>query len=60
VAVGFGIRGADEVNTVVRAGADGAIIGTRLVAAAQESTDEVAELIDGIRPSLFLQEDQNS
>ncbi len=60
VAVGFGVRGATEVKAVVQGGADGAIVGTRLVAAAKESPDEVAKLIDSLRPALFLREDQTS
>ncbi|WP_176451778.1 tryptophan synthase subunit alpha [Enemella dayhoffiae] len=52
VLVGFGVRGPDEVRTVVRAGADGAIIGTRLVAAAGESPDELGRQVAAAVPAL--------
>lgn len=38
VVVGFGVSGAAEVGHLVRAGADGAVIGTRLVTAAAEGS----------------------
>ncbi|MDZ8274806.1 tryptophan synthase subunit alpha [Microbacterium aquimaris] len=52
VCVGFGVRGPEEIDTVMACGADGAIIGTRLVRAADEGPDEVAALVDQVAPAL--------
>jgi tryptophan synthase alpha subunit len=42
VAVGFGISTPDHARDAVEAGADGVIVGTRLVRAAAESEDPAA------------------
>ena len=52
VSVGFGVRGPQEVATLMNAGADGAIVGTRLVTAATDGPEAVAELVDSISPAL--------
>lgn len=52
VCVGFGVRGLEEVRVLMAAGADGAIIGTRLVAAAGEGPDTVARIVDEVAPAL--------
>lgn len=52
VCVGFGVRGLDEVRLLMAAGADGAIIGTRLVAAAGEGPEAVARVVDDVAPAL--------
>lgn len=52
VCVGFGVRGLDEVRVLMSAGADGAIIGTRLVVAAGESAQAVAQVVDDVAPAL--------
>jgi len=44
VAVGFGIGEPDQVRAAADAGADGVIIGSRLVRAAGEAGDPVAEV----------------
>jgi tryptophan synthase alpha chain len=44
VAVGFGISTPDHARGAVQAGADGVIVGTRLVRAAAESDDPAAEV----------------
>jgi tryptophan synthase alpha chain len=44
VAVGFGIGTPEQASAAARAGADGVIIGSRLVRAAAEATDPVAEV----------------
>lgn len=54
VCVGFGVRGRDEVETVIDAGADGAIIGTRFVqAAAAGEASHTAALVDEVTPALI-------
>lgn len=52
VNVGFGVRGFDEVQMLMNAGADGAIIGTRLVVAAGEDAALVAAIVDEVAPAL--------
>lgn len=52
VCVGFGVRGLEEVRVLMAAGADGAIIGTRLVAAAGDSPEAVARIVDEVAPAL--------
>ena len=52
VCVGFGVRGLDEVRVLMAGGADGAIIGTRLVAAAGEGPQAVARIVDEVAPAL--------
>lgn len=52
VCVGFGVRGHDEVEMLMEAGASGAIIGTRLVHAAEAGADEVTALVDEVAPAL--------
>lgn len=52
VCVGFGVRGLDEVKVLMAAGADGAIIGTRLVAAAGDGPETVARIVDEVAPAL--------
>lgn len=52
VCVGFGVRGADEIDALAGAGADGAIIGSRLVTAADEGAPAVVDVIDGAAASL--------
>src|SRR5690606_22970790 len=46
VAVGFGVRGFDEAALLMAAGADGIIIGTRLISAVDDAT--VSELVDEV------------
>jgi len=57
VALGFGISTPDQARQAAEAGADGVIVGTRLVRAAGESDDPasavgavVAELAAGLAP----------
>jgi tryptophan synthase alpha chain len=55
VAVGFGIGTPEQAAAVAAAGADGVIIGSRLVRAAGEGTDPVAavtELVGGFSAAL--------
>jgi tryptophan synthase alpha chain len=55
VAVGFGISTPEQAITAVEAGADGVIVGTRLVRAAGEAEDPVAavrELVSGFSAAL--------
>lgn len=52
VCVGFGVRGPDEVELLMEVGANGAIIGTRLVTAAEEGPDSVTALVDAVAPAL--------
>lgn len=52
VCVGFGVRGPDEVEELMEAGANGAIIGTQLVRAADEGAEAIAALVDGVAPAL--------
>lgn len=52
VCVGFGVRGFAEVQMLMTAGADGAIIGTRLVVAAGTDPALVAEIVDEVAPAL--------
>jgi tryptophan synthase alpha chain len=58
VALGFGISNPEQARQAARAGADGVIVGTRLVRAAAESQDPapavgalVAELAGALRPA---------
>lgn len=53
VCVGFGVRGHREVKTVMDAGADGAIIGTRFVQAAARGASHAAALVDEVAPALI-------
>jgi tryptophan synthase alpha chain len=56
VAVGFGISSAEQATAAARAGADGVIIGTRLVRAAGEAEDPVIavrELVAGFSNALL-------
>ena len=56
VAVGFGIATPDQARAVAAAGADGVIIGSRLVRAAAESADPagaVGELVRGFAAALM-------
>lgn len=57
VCVGFGVRGYDEVAALMAAGADGAIIGTRLVAVAGEDAAGVAAIVDEVAPALVRREE---
>lgn len=52
VLVGFGVRGYAEAIVVMSAGADGAIVGTRLVSAAESGAEETTTVIDDISPAL--------
>ncbi|MBW1639005.1 hypothetical protein G3H63_07925 [Microbacterium resistens] len=52
VCVGFGVRGPDEVESLMATGADGAIIGTQLVRAAEEGPEAVTALVDAVAPAL--------
>jgi tryptophan synthase alpha chain len=52
VCVGFGVRGFSEAQTLMSAGADGVIIGTRLVAAAAIDIDSVVSIVDDVTPAL--------
>ncbi len=55
VAVGFGIGNGQQASAAARAGADGVIVGTRLVRAAAESSDPVAavsEVLDELAGAL--------
>lgn len=52
VCVGFGVRGPRETETLIAAGADGVIIGTGLVRAADAGPDEVAALVSSMMPAL--------
>lgn len=49
VLVGFGVRGPDEVELLVGTSADGAVIGTTLVAAAGEGEQAVRRLVGSVR-----------
>jgi tryptophan synthase alpha chain len=49
VAVGFGIGTPEQVAAAARAGADGVIVGTRLVRAAAEESDPVAAVASLVR-----------
>ncbi|KAA9149079.1 tryptophan synthase subunit alpha [Microbacterium lushaniae] len=57
VCVGFGVRGHEEVQRLMVAGADGAIIGTRLVAAANEGPEPVAAIVDEVAPILVRRDE---
>ncbi|PRI11176.1 tryptophan synthase subunit alpha [Leucobacter massiliensis] len=52
VCVGFGVRGPEEVEALMATGANGAIIGTQLVRAADEGPDAVTALVDSVAPAL--------
>jgi tryptophan synthase alpha chain len=52
VCVGFGVRGREDVAALMAGGADGAIIGTRLVAAAGERPADVGAIVDEVAPVL--------
>jgi len=45
VALGFGISSAQQARQAADAGADGVIVGTRVVRAAGEGTEAVAEVV---------------
>jgi tryptophan synthase alpha chain len=60
VALGFGISGPEQARQAAEAGADGVIVGSRLVRAAAEAADPagavgelVAELAGALRPTLL-------
>jgi tryptophan synthase alpha chain len=56
VAIGFGISTPEQAAAAARAGADGVIVGTRLVRAATESDDPAAavgELVAGLSAALI-------
>ena len=56
VAIGFGISTPEQAAAAARAGADGVIVGTRLVRAAAESDDpaaDVGELVMGLAGGLI-------
>jgi tryptophan synthase alpha chain len=56
VAIGFGISTPEQAAAAARAGADGVIVGTRLVRAASESDDPAAavgELVAGLSAALI-------
>lgn len=57
VAVGFGVRGFDEATLLMAAGADGIIIGTRLVSAVESGAQEVTQLVDEVAPALVRREE---
>lgn len=58
VAVGFGVRGVDEAALLMAAGADGIIIGTRLITAVDEGT--VPELVDEVAQALVRRQELQS
>jgi tryptophan synthase alpha chain len=49
VAVGFGISGPEQAAAAARAGADGVIVGSRLVRLASEAPDPAAAVRDAVR-----------
>lgn len=57
VCVGFGVRGFDEAVALMKAGADGIIIGTRVVQAASEGGESVAQIVDEVAPALVRREE---
>lgn len=57
VCVGFGVRGFDEAVALMETGADGIIIGTRVVQAAAISTEDVIQIIDEVAPALVRREE---
>lgn len=57
VCVGFGVRGFDEAVALMEAGADGIIIGTRVVQAAAEGGEAVARIVDEVAPALVRREE---
>ena len=52
VCVGFGVRDHGDVEQLMNAGAHGAIIGTRLVRAAEDGPEAVAAIVDEVAPAL--------
>jgi tryptophan synthase alpha chain len=52
VALGFGISTPQQARQAADAGADGVIVGTRLVRAAQEGPDAVAEIVGQLAAAL--------
>lgn len=52
VCVGFGVRGPGEVEALMESGANGAIIGTQLVRAADEGPEAITALVDSVAPAL--------
>lgn len=52
ICVGFGVRAPEEVDEIMSAGANGAIIGSRLVVAADRGAATVAAIIDEVAPAL--------
>jgi tryptophan synthase alpha chain len=52
VAVGFGIGNGRQAAAAADAGADGVIVGSRLVRAASESVAEVREVLEGLAGAL--------
>jgi tryptophan synthase alpha chain len=52
VCVGFGVRDHDDVARLMNAGADGAIIGTRLVKAADDGPQSVIGIVDEVASAL--------
>ena len=49
VAVGFGISGPEQAAAAARAGADGVIVGSRLVRLAAEASDPAAAVAEAVR-----------
>ena len=60
VCVGFGVRDHGDVQKLMAAGADGAIIGTRLVSAADEGPAAVAAIVDEVAPALVRRDGPRS
>jgi tryptophan synthase alpha chain len=52
VALGFGISTPEQARDAADAGADGVIVGTRLVRAAGEDPDSVGELVGELAAAL--------
>ncbi len=52
VLVGFGVRGRREVETLIASSADGVIVGTAMVEAAEEGAEAVRRLAADIQPAL--------
>jgi tryptophan synthase alpha chain len=53
VLVGFGVRGHAEIDALAGSSADGVIVGTELVLAAENGPAHVTALVEDVRPALF-------
>ena len=53
LAVGFGISEREHVNTIIKSGADGAIVGSAFVKIVERYRDNLVEMVGALKEKAF-------